>query len=266
MFSKAAELIKKPDRLIVILALVVVAALAWIYVFNLDSGMSGIQMNASMGMDMDNMQMSMPAGDLLGSRDILLIILMWAVMMIAMMIPSAAPMILTFDGLNRQHYANQTRFFATAAFVFGYLMVWVSFSVGATFLQWGFHSTALLNPMTISVTPVISGILLILAGVYQFTPLKRACLSHCRSPLSFHLTEWRDGIQGALIMGLRYGMYCLGCCWLLMILLFVAGVMNLLWVAIIAIYVLVEKVMPQGQWISRAIGLLAIAAGVWIII
>jgi predicted metal-binding membrane protein len=124
----------------------------------------------------------------------------------------------------------------------------------------------LLSPETISVTPLLGGILLILAGVYQFTPLKYVCLSNCRTPLGFLMTEWREGTKGALIMGLRHGLYCLGCCWPLMLLLFVAGVMNLLWVALIAGYVLVEKAIPAGQWVSRAIGLLTIGWGAWLLI
>jgi predicted metal-binding membrane protein len=118
----------------------------------------------------------------------------------------------------------------------------------------------------ITVTPLLGGILLVFAGVYQFTPLKTACLSQCRTPLGFLLTEWREGTRGALIMGARHGIYCVGCCWLLMALLFVAGVMNLLWVALIAVCILVEKVVPEGQWVSQAIGALTIGWGIWLLV
>ena len=175
-------------------------------------------------------------------EDILFNLVMWAVMMVAMMTPSATPMILTFAGLNRRRNTNETPVIATTLFLAGYLIVWFSFSAAATLVQWGFHSVGLLSPDMISVTPLLGGILLILAGIYQFTPLKYVCLSKCRTPVSFLATEWRDGTKGALSMGLRHGIYCLGCCWTLMLLLFVAGIMNLLWVALIAGYVLVEKI------------------------
>jgi len=192
--------------------------------------------------------------------------MMWAVMMVAMMTPSATPMILMFARLNRQRQADQTPIPATMVFLLGYLLVWISFSAVATFVQWGLHSAALLSPETISVTPLLGGILLVLAGVYQFTPLKHACLSRCLTPIGFLMTEWREGTKGALIMGMRHGIYCVGCCWLLMALLFVAGVMNLLWGALIAACALVEKTVPAGQWVSRAIGLLTIGWGAWLLI
>jgi len=144
----------------------------------------------------------------------------------------------------------------------GYLIVWILFSVAATLVQWGFHSAGLLSSETMRATPLLGGILLTLAGIYQFTRLKYVCLSNCRTPLSFLTTEWREGTKGALILGLRHGLYCLGCCWQLMLLLFVAGVMNLLWVALIAGCVLVEKAAPAGHWVSQAIGLIAVGCGV----
>ncbi len=175
-------------------------------------------------------------------------------------------MILTFARVNRQRHADQTPIPSTIVFLLGYLIIWISFSAGATLVQRGLHSAVLLSPKTISVTPLLGEILLILAGVYQFTPLKRVCLLGCRTPLGCLMTEWREGTNGTLIMGVRHGIYCVGCCWLLMALLFVAGVMNLLWVALIAGCVLVEKVVPAGQWIGRAIGLLTIVWGAWLLI
>jgi len=258
VLTKVAETVLKRDRIIVMAGLAAVAALAWVYVLQLASSMTG--------MDINHMEMSMPTTQAWRSGDILLTFLMWAVMMVAMMTPSATPMILMFARVNRQRQTDQTPVPATIVFLLGYLMVWSSFSAGATLVQWGLHSAALLSPEIISVSPVLGGILLILAGVYQFTPLKRVCLSQCRTPLGFLMTEWREGTKGALIMGVRHGIYCVGCCWLLMTLLFVAGVMNLIWVALIAGYVLVEKVVPAGQWVSRAIGLLAVGWGVWLLI
>ncbi len=259
MLTKFAATVLKRDRIIVIAGLVAVTALAWVYLLQLASSMTG--------MDINHMEMSMPVIlEAWRSGDILLTFLMWTVMMVAMMTPSATPMILTFAKVNRQRHADQTPIPATVVFLLGYLLVWSSFSAGATLVQWGLHSAALLSSEMIKVTPLLGGILLILAGTYQFTPLKYICLSHCRTPLGFLMTEWREGTQGTLLMGLRHGVYCVGCCWLLMTLLFVAGVMNLLWVAVIAGCVLVEKVVPAGQWISRAIGVLTVGWGVWLLL
>jgi predicted metal-binding membrane protein len=246
------------DRAIVIVGLVAVSALAWVYVLQFASGMTGMNINS--------MEMSMPNLQAWQSGDFVLTFMMWAVMMVAMMTPSATPMILMFARVNRQRHIDHTPVPTTIMFLLGYLLAWISFSAGATFVQWGLHSAALLSPEMISVTPLLGGILLVLAGVYQFTPLKHACLSRCRTPLGFLMTEWREGTKGALMMGARHGSYCVGCCWLLMALLFVAGVMNLLWVALIAGCVLVEKIVPAGQWVSRAIGLFTIGWGAWLLI
>lgn len=259
MLTDVTETVLKRDRLIVIAGLAAVTALAWVYVLRLASSMAGMDGN------MDNMEMSMPTTHAWGSGDIFLTFMMWAVMMVAMMAPSATPMILMYARVDRQRHADQTPIPATIVFLLGYLIVWSLFSAGATLLQWGLHSAALLSPALASVSPLLGGVLLILAGVYQFTPLKRACLLRCRTPLGFLLTEWREGTRGALIMGVRHGIYCVGCCWLLMTLLFVAGVMNLLWVAFIAGFVLLEKVVPGGQWLSRAFGLLAVGWGLWLL-
>jgi predicted metal-binding membrane protein len=264
--THAIERVLRRDRAILSAGLVTLTLLAWAYVIHLSSRTTDAVMNGSSGMDMPPAQMAMPNGQAWQVEDVIFTLLMWAVMMVAMMTPSATPMILAFASVNRHRYVSETPISATAAFLVGYLIVWISFSAGATFVQWGFHSAGLLSPETISVTPLLGGILLILAGVYQFTPLKYVCLSNCRTPLGFLMTEWREGTKGALIMGLRHGLYCLGCCWPLMLLLFVAGVMNLLWVALIAGYVLVEKAIPAGQWVSRAIGLLTIGWGAWLLI
>lgn len=256
--NQVAEIAPKRDRIIVLAGLIAVTALAWIYVVQFASSMTS--------MDTNNMEMSTPAARVWGSEDIYLTFVMWAVMMVAMMTPSATPMILTFARINRQRQAGQAPIVATIVFFLGYLIVWGSFSAGATIVQWGLHSAALLSPELVAVSPVFGGIFLILAGAYQLTPLKHICLAHCRTPLGFLMTEWREGTRGALIMGLRHGIYCVGCCWALMTLLFVAGVMNLLWVALIAAYILIEKAVPAGQWLSRAIGVLMVGWGVWLLI
>jgi predicted metal-binding membrane protein len=186
------------------------------------------------------------------TADLLFAFLMWAIMMVGMMLPSAAPVILLVAAVSRQRAAaGGPRL--TMAFGLGYVLAWGGFSVAATAAQWGFHAAALLSPRLATTSPILGGALLVAAGVYQLTPLKAACLAHCRSPLGFLLTQWRDGAGGALRMGLGHGLYCLGCCALLMGLLFVTGVMNLLWVAVIAAFILVEKVAPGGPrvgWVA----------------
>lgn len=231
-----------------------VVVLAWAYIFYLASGME------SMG---TGMEVAMPHMRSWGPADFILLFIMWGVMMVAMMVPSAAPMVLMFATVNRRRRQRQGPFVPTGVFLLGYVVVWAVFSALATLAQWGLHSAALLSPMMVSTSPLLGGALLVSAGIFQLTPFKNACLTHCRSPLGFLLNDWREGTRGALNMGLHHGSYCVGCCWVLMSLLFVAGVMNLLWVAIIAAFVLVEKVAPAGHWVGRATGLLLMVWGAW---
>jgi predicted metal-binding membrane protein len=207
------------------------------------------------------MDMAMPQMQTWGWVDLVLLFVMWAVMMVAMMVPTAAPMILIFAKVNRQRRERQQPFVSTAVFLAGYLLVWSGFSLLATLAQWGLHSAALLSPMMVSTSAVLGGVLLVAAGIFQWTPLKYACLTHCRSPLSFLMTDWREGTRGALVMGLKHGSYCTGCCWFLMALLFVAGVMNLLWVATITAFVLIEKTVPRGDLVGRIAGVILVVAG-----
>jgi len=266
VLTNVAEVVLGRGRVVVIVCLVATTLIAWVYVLRLASSMTGMGMGSNVGMGISNMEMSMPNTQSWQSGDIILTFLMWSVMMVAMMTPSATPMILTFVRVKRQRHPDQNLIPMTIVFLLGYLIMWTSFSAGATLVQWGLHSATLLSPKTLRVSPVFGGILLILAGVYQFTPLKNACLSHCRTPLGFLMTERREGTRGTFIMGLRHGIYCVGCCWLLMTLLFVAGVMNLLWVALIAGYVLVEKVVPAGKLVSQVIGLFMVGWGAWLLI
>ncbi len=207
------------------------------------------------------MGMAMPQMQSWGWVDFILMFVMWAVMMVAMMVPSASPMVLMFANVNRRRREQERPYFPTAVFLLGYLVVWTAFSALATLAQGALHEAALLSPMMVSTSPILGGVLLLLAGIFQWTPLKHACLRHCRSPLTVILREWREGARGAFIMGLKHGAYCTGCCWFLMALLFVAGVMNLLWVAAIAAFVLIEKVAPAGHWVGRIAGLLLIGLG-----
>jgi predicted metal-binding membrane protein len=187
---------------------------------------------------------------------------MWAVMMAAMMLPSAAPMILLFGTIARRRQPTGDSPADAGVFGLGYVAVWAAFSLVAVALQFGLDQAALLSPMMSTTSKAVAGAVLIGAGVYQWTPLKQACLRRCRSPLQFLMTEWREGRRGAFVMGLRHGGYCLGCCWVLMLLLFVGGIMNLAWIAGIAAFVLVEKLAPAGHWMGRAAGAALVLWGV----
>jgi predicted metal-binding membrane protein len=195
----------------------------------------------------------------------LLLFLMWATMMVAMMLPSAAPMILLVNSVLRRRRERASPAAPISIFVGGYMLVWTAFSAAAALAQCGLHHTAMLSPAMASTSPVLGGLLLLVAGVYQWLPIKAACLGRCRSPLEFLGTHWREGLGGALMMGVRHGLYCVGCCWALMALLFVAGVMNLFWVAAIAALVLVEKVVPAGPWVGRVAGVALAGWGVWML-
>jgi predicted metal-binding membrane protein len=247
-------MVLRRDRIIVLAGLISVAALAWAYTVYLAHDMGNMHMGMGMGMAMPKMQSW-------SLMDFVSMFLMWAVMMVAMMVPTAAPMILIFANVNRKRQEQERPYVPTAVFLSGYLLVWIGFSVLATLAQWGLHEAALLSPMMVSTSPILGGILLLAAGIFQWTPLKYACLKHCRSPLSFLMTDWREGYRGALIMGLKHGSYCTGCCWFLMALLFVAGVMNLLWVATITAFVLVEKAVPRGDLVGRIAGVALCIAG-----
>jgi predicted metal-binding membrane protein len=190
-----------------------------------------------------------------------LMLVMWWVMMAAMMLPSAAPTILLFAALSRKSAERGDPAVPTGIFATAYIIVWGGFSLLATFAQMQLDGLALLSPMMNSASVPLGAALLIAAGVYQMTPLKYACLRHCRAPIDFFARRWRRGAKGALLMGLEHGAFCLGCCWVIMALLFYAGVMNLLWIAGLALYVLLEKLAPAGQLISRYAGIVLILWG-----
>ena len=212
------------------------AALAWMYVARMagDAGASGDGRDDAR----DGRQWSSGFAWLAG---------MWTVMMVAMMLPSAAPTILLYATVSRRRRLEGRPAVPTAVFTLGYLLVWTLYATAAAGAQWELHRRALLSPAMASASPLLAGGLLVAAGLYQWMPFKGACLSQCRSPLGFFSAEWREGARGALRMGMRHGTYCVGCCWLLMALLFVSGVMNVLWVAAIAGFVLVEKLVLAGR-------------------
>jgi len=175
-------------------------------------------------------------------------------------------MLLLFTDVQLRRKAQQRPFVPTGVFLLGYLVVWCGFAAVASVAQWGLHTAALRSPLMASTSPFLGGSLLVAAGVFQWTPLKSICLSRCRSPLNLLMTEWRDGIKGTFVMGLRHGIFCLGCCWVLMALLFVLGVMNLLWIAALAGFVLIEKLAPTGQLVGRLTGVLLVGWGSWMIL
>lgn len=255
---KALDRAYSRDRAIVFGGLIWLCLLSWLYLFHLARMMD--RMPA--GMAMAEPQMLSWSG-----TELLFCFIMWAVMMVGMMIPSAAPMILIFTRTYRKRLSQGQPYVPTSLFVLGYLLVWTGFSLIATAAQWGLHTTALLSPLLLKTTsPMLGGVILIAAGAFQWTDLKQRCLKYCRSPLNFLLNEWRDTRTGALIMGLRHGLFCLGCCWALMGLLFVTGVMNLLWVAVIGIFVLVEKLVPFQRWVSNGAGALLVSWGFWLLL
>lgn len=249
--ESALDTLLRRDRLVVAAALAALTIAAWLYLLHMAARMA-----------MPEMAMAMPAMHPWSWVELGALAVMWTVMMVAMMVPSAAPMILMFTTINRRRREQQGPFVPTAVFFAGYLVVWTGFSVLAALAQWMLHAAALLSPMMVTTSPLLGGLLLVAAGLFQWSHLKAACLVNCRSPLSFIVTSWREGRRGAFRMGLEHGMYCLGCCWLLMALLFVAGVMNLLWVVAIAVFVLVEKVVPRGELVGRLAGMALAVAGV----
>ena len=189
-------------------------------------------------------------------------LIMWWVMMV----PSAAPTILIYARVQRQKLPDVSPVLRTMLFTLGYVAVWLGFSLVATISQWGLSEIALLSQTMVSTSGYLAAALFALAGLYQLTPLKQACLVRCRSPIQFLSTYWKQGDVGAVRMGLHHGSYCVGCCWLLMGLLFFGGVMNLLWVAAIAVFVLLEKVVPHGLWLSRVSGVLMIGFSLHLLI
>ncbi len=252
------ESVLKRDRLIVMAVLGAVTLLAWGYMVR-----EAHAMNVSGVCCCAGMAMSGPDTHPWAVSTLPPLFLMWAEMMVAMMIPSAAPMILTFAKIQRNRREQEQPFVPTGVFVLGYLTVWTVFSAFAGAMQWVLHAKALLSPMMVSTSPWLGGLLLISAGVFQWTSLKGACLAGCCSPLKFLMTEWREGRSGAFVMGLRHGIHCMGCCWFLMLLLFVAGVMNIWWIALITVLVLIEKIAPRGLLLGKMAGVLLVVWGAW---
>ncbi len=256
------------EHLLVIAGIAAILALSWYYLLTgAGTGMDPSQMTSS--------RFPLPAistgGNSAWPLDYwFLMLLMWWVMMIAMMLPSAAPTLLLYARVQRHNSRGQggekAMAVPTGSFLCGYLGAWFLFSLVATFLQWALEAAGLLHGMLMwSSSYSLSGAILLLAGIYQFTPAKQTCLRHCRSPVQFLSQHWRPGAGGAFVIGLHHGFYCVACCWAVMLLLFVGGVMNLLWIAGLAVLVLVEKIFPGGQWLARGTGALMCLCGLYLL-
>jgi predicted metal-binding membrane protein len=278
------ERLLRRDRTITAAGLAVLCALAWLYVVSgAGLGHSARDMTAlslfphkaaapmagmSMpGMEMPGMEMSgmaMPAGDWSPGRWALTVA-MWWTMMVAMMAPSAAPTVLLYARVHR-HASGQGRaegLAPTPAFLTGYLLVWLGFSLAAAALQWSLERSGLVSASTLgSQSRWLSAAVLIGAGLYQLSPLQKVCLAHCRAPASFLSRHWRPKTAGAVRLGVLHGAYCVGCCWMLMTLLFVGGVMNLAWIGALTVLVLAEKVLPGGRWVAWAGAVVLLVWGV----
>jgi predicted metal-binding membrane protein len=233
------------DRALILASLIGVCAISWLYLHHVSSHMHA----------MGEMPMAWTAAEFA------LMFAMWWVMMVGMMLPSATALILTFATVNRRKRERAQPFIPVFVFTAGYLLAWGAFSLAATFAQWALQSAALMLPTMQTGSAVVGGIFYLAAGIYQWSRLKQACLTKCRSPLDFVINGWRDGWTGALRMGAEQGAYCVGCCAVLMLLMFVGGLMNLLWAAALAAFVFAEKLFPAGEFIARASGVLMIAFG-----
>jgi predicted metal-binding membrane protein len=264
MPEAALETVLKRDRMVLAGALLALTALAWTYMLWTAASMSAATSASSMpGMDMPGMGMS-PAGAVWSVGGFALTLAMWVVMMIGMMTPSAAPMILLYARVGRQARADGRPFASTFWFAGGYLLAWSGFAVAASLAQLALAHMTLITPMLAAANSRFAGLVLVAAGIYQWTPLKGSCLSQCQAPLSFLQRHggFRRDPKGSLKLGLKHGLACIGCCWALMMLLFVGGVMNLLWVAALSILVLLEKLVRVGRLVPRVVGLVLVAVGV----
>ena len=259
MFAQFISNILRKDRLWSVLALVAVSIVAWAYtIMGVGMNMSALSMTAMSG------DMPMPLGvwDVVGS---VLMFAMWWMMMIAMMLPSAAPMLLLFQRVTDRQEAGRGHI-NTAVFAMGYLLIWGLFSTVATVLHAFGESTGFINGMMASASTSLSAALLIIAGIWQSAPQKYKCLEACRRPIEFLSLIWRPGCRGALRAGLLHGAFCVGCCWAMMLLLFVGGVMNLYWIGGLALFVLAEKTLPQWHVAGRIFGVVAIIGGVVVLV
>jgi predicted metal-binding membrane protein len=247
------EVLLLRDRWLIGGALGLTIALCWAWIVPMGRDMYGSMQGASAWMMTDRWD----------AAHLALLFAMWVVMMAGMMLPSAAPTLLLYAGVVRKSPEAARAHARVYAFAGGYLLVWTAFSLAATVLQRLLAHLLLLSPMMESQSRAFGGLLLIAAALYQLTPFKRTCLESCRAPAAFIAHHWRPGVGGGFRLGLAHGLSCLGCCWALMLLLFVGGVMNLWWIGALTVFVLLEKLAPLGAQGGRLSGLLIIALGLW---
>ena len=277
--------LSKIQRNIVISGIISISIASWLFLFTMDSNMSNMNMNIDMNpksemkIDMNsksetwlpNTYWMPPINNNWSSNDFYQLIAMWMIMMFAMMSPSIIPTVLMFATVNKSKKKNNQQYTPTYIFYFGYLIAWIIYSIGISIIQYPLHQVSLMNPMMLSINNYLSGIVLILAGIYQLTLYKNICLEKCRSPLSLVMANWRDGNLGALRMGLGHGFYCVFCCWFLMAILLVTGVMNLYFVVALTIFVLLEKLILTPETFEKTFqklittipGFLFIGAGIY---
>jgi predicted metal-binding membrane protein len=255
--TSTATVVQRAERWTLLLALLLCSGIAWFGLLRFADRMSAMPAMSAMP-DMPGMAATTSSGPWF-------LFVMWAVMMVAMMLPSASPFILLFASIQRARRVQQAPAVNTALLVAGYLIAWTVFAAVASVVQTLLQTRSLVSAAMVSTSTLISACILIGAGIYQWLPVKELCLKACRSPLGFLATEWRDGRRGAVVMGLRHGVFCIGCCWPLMALLFVVGVMSLVWIAVISLLVLVEKLAPRGFAIARAGGVVLACAGFWLL-
>ncbi len=239
----------KFSKNITFFVLVVISILAWVYLW-----IDASKMNSMSGMN--KMNSSPWSIEIIFSN-----FLMWSIMMVAMMIPSAIPAISLYESMVKKNAEREIFLPAVWIFVLGYILIWTAFSLVITVIQALFLSLDWINMMLVSKSIFLTSAILIMAGIYQWLPIKSICLEKCRTPLNFFLGNWKKGNSGALLMGIEHGSFCLGCCWVLMFMLFLAGVMNLIWVALITVFVFIEKVFPKGNLIGKTAGIIMIVAG-----
>ena len=266
MVDGTLEAVLRRDRLIVASALGVIAALAWAYTLWLaaDMNMDGMNMSG-VRMVPAGIGMMAPAAAPWSAVEFALVFVMWSVMMVGMMAPAAAPMILMYARVGRQGKIEGKPYAATGWFATGYFLAWSGFSLVATLVQWVLDRKALLDARMASANTLLGAVVLVAAGIYQWTPIKDVCLAQCQTPVRFLMTHggFRSNVPGCLHLGFLHGAYCVGCCWVLMALLFVVGAMNVLWIALLSLLVLLEKLTTWGRLVARIAGVVCIAAGAW---
>jgi predicted metal-binding membrane protein len=237
-----------------------VAATSWLILGRMGGGgMADMGSGASAQVGMAMAAMADPGAPTLAAN-----FAMWAVMMMAMMLPTVAPSAAAFSMLAARREPQRRGSGTTAMYVTGYASMWIAYAAPAALLQWALTHALLLDAMARSTSSLLSAAILLAAGLYQFTPLKTACLSKCRTPLGYFMANWRDGARGALVLGARHGSYCVGCCWALMAVMFVVGAMNLVWMGLLASLMLGEKLIPAAWRFDRLVGSALIIAGAWV--